>query len=157
MTLCAKMAVMSDSRWYPIKHCLIKYKLGYMYVFNLKKFHFGFLYKIDFHIIDQIKVSRVPLWNGHCHLCITRSLKLLLHITQPLSIDLTRRLNSTWRNWTHLVLVSIVISLNLTLVYESEKMRKRWILIKSRQCSVLVTSYLKNLEDPTLISFACVE
>ena len=31
-----------------------------------------------FHIIDQIKVSRVPLWIGHCHLYMEGHLKLRL-------------------------------------------------------------------------------
>ena len=31
------------------------------------------------HIMYQIKVSRVPLWIGHCHLCVEGNLKLHLH------------------------------------------------------------------------------
>ena len=29
-----------------------------------------------FHIIDLIKVSRVPLWNGHCHFCTEGHMKI---------------------------------------------------------------------------------
>ncbi len=32
-----------------------------------------------FYIINQINVIRVPLWIGHCHLCMEGHLKLCLH------------------------------------------------------------------------------
>ena len=35
-----------------------------------------------FHIIDQIKVSRVPLWIRHCHLCMEGHFKIRLQSLQ---------------------------------------------------------------------------
>ena len=110
----------------PLKACLIKYKLD-INVCNLKNgcFQLGFLYRSDMrvfllHIIDQIKVSRVPLYRctvvplyrcksgiRHCYLCMESHIKLRCQFLKKIFLSRIKYLKSLF-----LIILDRVMSKN---------------------------------------------
>ena len=52
-----------------------------------------------FYIIDQIKVSRVPLWIRHCHLCMDLKLSYCVSLRKLFSPQSKRNKYLNWKNY----------------------------------------------------------
>ena len=137
-----------DSQQYPEQLCLIKFEL-YIHVYHSWLFHcwllLWFLYICAFllqenplhlsdenlfHIIDQIKVSRVPFWIGHCHffkeghftLRLNHLLYLFSHEEQSQEEGQhSPALVMGIQPWTFILLIGNIFELPLTVIT-----RKQW-------------------------------